>query len=277
MHKIVDSEKRFIEKGWKNANDILSGLDKIKEQKAAETAPPARGGSANQRVLFEVNSLRGGQRGGNAQQRGRGGQSTNRYRQYRKKWPWWWSYYRSLAPHNMGECYRSPSQKQNLLPCCIFVFSKKRCEENAESLSNQDFCTAAEKSAIHMTIEKSIALTQASFIWYLATDQTHPRCSREVLLYITVGLLPIVKEIVEILFAKTLVKVLFATETFAMGLNLPTRTVVFSGYCVIDGREFRSLLPGEYTQMAGRAGRRGLDTVGLCHRHLGQDGGSSCR
>jgi antiviral helicase SKI2 len=76
------------------------------------------------------------------------------------------------------------------------------------------------------------------------------------------GLLPIVKEIVEILFARTLVKVLFATETFAMGLNLPTRTVVFSGYRKHDGREFRSLSPGEYTQMAGRAGRRGLDTVG---------------
>lgn len=76
------------------------------------------------------------------------------------------------------------------------------------------------------------------------------------------GLLPIVKEIVEILFARTLVKVLFATETFAMGLNLPTRTVVFSGFRKHDGREFRNLLPGEYTQMAGRAGRRGLDTVG---------------
>ncbi|KAJ8104822.1 hypothetical protein ONZ43_g7674 [Nemania bipapillata] len=76
------------------------------------------------------------------------------------------------------------------------------------------------------------------------------------------GLLPIVKEIVEILFAQTLVKVLFATETFAMGLNLPTRTVVFSGYRKHDGHSFRNLLPGEYTQMAGRAGRRGLDPVG---------------
>ena len=76
------------------------------------------------------------------------------------------------------------------------------------------------------------------------------------------GLLPIVKEMVEILFAQTLVKVLFATETFAMGLNLPTRTVVFSGYRKHDGHSFRNLLPGEYTQMAGRAGRRGLDTVG---------------
>jgi antiviral helicase SKI2 len=70
------------------------------------------------------------------------------------------------------------------------------------------------------------------------------------------------KEVVEILFAKSLVKVLFATETFAMGLNLPTRTVVFSGFRKHDGKSFRDLLPGEYTQMAGRAGRRGLDTVG---------------
>ena len=76
------------------------------------------------------------------------------------------------------------------------------------------------------------------------------------------GLLPIVKEVVEILFARTLVKVLFATETFAMGLNLPTRTVVFSGFRKHDGRAFRDLLPGEYTQMAGRAGRRGIDLVG---------------
>jgi antiviral helicase SKI2 len=76
------------------------------------------------------------------------------------------------------------------------------------------------------------------------------------------GLLPIMKEIVEILFAKSLVKCLFATETFAMGLNLPTRTVVFSGFRKHDGKSFRDLLPGEYTQMAGRAGRRGLDKVG---------------
>ena len=76
------------------------------------------------------------------------------------------------------------------------------------------------------------------------------------------GLLPIMKEIVEILFAKSLVRILFATETFAMGLNLPTRTVVFSGFRKHDGKGFRDLLPGEYTQMAGRAGRRGLDTVG---------------
>jgi antiviral helicase SKI2 len=76
------------------------------------------------------------------------------------------------------------------------------------------------------------------------------------------GLLPIAKEIVEILFSRGLCKVLFATETFAMGVNMPTRTVVFSSIRKHDGRDFRHLLPGEYTQMSGRAGRRGLDSVG---------------
>lgn len=77
------------------------------------------------------------------------------------------------------------------------------------------------------------------------------------------GLLPIVKEIVELLFQRGLVKVLFATETFAMGVNMPARSVVFSGLRKHDGHGFRQLLPGEYTQMSGRAGRRGLDATGV--------------
>lgn len=69
-------------------------------------------------------------------------------------------------------------------------------------------------------------------------------------------------EVVEILFSRGLVKVLFATETFAMGVNMPAKSVVFAGIRKHDGTSFRNLLPGEYTQMAGRAGRRGLDTTG---------------
>jgi superfamily II RNA helicase len=69
-------------------------------------------------------------------------------------------------------------------------------------------------------------------------------------------------EVVEILFSRGVVKVLFATETFAMGVNMPAKCVVFSGIRKHDGTSFRNLLPGEYTQMAGRAGRRGLDTTG---------------
>lgn len=76
------------------------------------------------------------------------------------------------------------------------------------------------------------------------------------------GILPILKEIVEMLFQERCVKVLFATETFAMGVNMPAKTVVFDSIRKYDGTEQRTLLPSEYIQMAGRAGRRGLDDTG---------------
>ena len=76
------------------------------------------------------------------------------------------------------------------------------------------------------------------------------------------GLLPRVKEIVELLFQENLVKVLFATETMSTGLNMPTKTVVFTSPRKFDGSGYRWISGGEYTQMAGRAGRRGLDAEG---------------
>ncbi|KIW14643.1 hypothetical protein PV08_07427 [Exophiala spinifera] len=267
MHKIVDSEKRFLQKGWKAANDILSGLDKVKEQRAIEAQTPSRGGP--QRGGRGQQARGGPQRGGSNQ---RGGQNQRGGSQQRGQ----------VANRGHGNIARTGRgggrttaaqdrnlwvhlvqhlKKENLLPACIFVFSKKRCEENADSLSNQDFCTATEKSAIHMIIEKSIARLKPEDRGLPQIRRLREMLGRGVAVHHG-GLLPIVKEIVEILFARTLVKVLFATETFAMGLNLPTRTVVFSGYRKHDGRDFRNLLPGEYTQMAGRAGRRGLDTVG---------------
>ena len=78
------------------------------------------------------------------------------------------------------------------------------------------------------------------------------------------GLLPLAKEIVEILFQEGLVKVLFTTETFAMGINMPARTVVFTSIEKFDGEKYRWLGGGEYIQMSGRAGRRGLDKKGVC-------------
>lgn len=263
IHKIVDSDKKFIENGWKAAHVAAQGKDK---QKPAETTMATRGG--NPRGGQRGGPQRGGQQqrggrgGGSAQQRGRGGPPR--------------------ASHNPGHMGRggraggttSAAQDKNLwvhlvqflrkktlLPACIFVFSKKRCEENADALSNQDFCTAQEKSHIHMIIERSIARLKPEDRVLPQIIRLRELLGRGIAVHHG-GLLPIVKELVEILFAQTLVKVLFATETFAMGLNLPTRTVVFSGYRKHDGHSFRNLLPGEYTQMAGRAGRRGLDTVG---------------
>lgn len=259
IHKLVDADKKFIEKGWKSANEALSGKDKIKAPPPAEAASGR--GRGDQRGGRGQNQ-RGGQQRGGSQQRGRGGPPRA-----------------SQNPGHMGRGGRPGGRttaaqdktlwvhlvqflkKESLLPACIFVFSKKRCEENADALSNQDFCTATEKSAIHMIIEKSIARLKPEDRVLPQILRLRDLLGRGIAVHHG-GLLPIVKEVVEILFAQTLVKVLFATETFAMGLNLPTRTVVFSGYRKHDGHAFRNLLPGEYTQMAGRAGRRGLDTVG---------------
>lgn len=263
IHKIVDAEKKFVEKGWKEADQALRGKDKV----LPAPAPAAARGGGNQRGNQRGGPQRGGQqgrggRGGAGQGRGRGGPPRA-----------------SHAPGHMGRGGRPGGfsslnqdknlwvhmvqylKKSSLLPACIFVFSKKRCEENADALSNQDFCTSQEKSHIHMIVEKSVARLRPEDRALPQIIRIRELLSRGIAVHHG-GLLPIVKELVELLFAQTLVKVLFATETFAMGLNLPTRTVVFSGYRKHDGHSFRNLLPGEYTQMAGRAGRRGLDPVG---------------
>ena len=76
------------------------------------------------------------------------------------------------------------------------------------------------------------------------------------------GMIPILREIVELQISQKKIKLLFATESFAIGLDCPIRTVVFTEIRKYDGTEERILMPHEYTQMAGRAGRRGIDTVG---------------
>lgn len=76
------------------------------------------------------------------------------------------------------------------------------------------------------------------------------------------GIMPILREMVELMFAKGYIKILFATETFAVGINMPTKTVLFTGLSKFDGSNMRPLYSHEYTQMAGRAGRRGIDTIG---------------
>ncbi|KAI9860242.1 MAG: hypothetical protein M1824_003242 [Vezdaea acicularis] len=273
MYKIVDADKKFLDNGWKEASDIISGRDKIKTPLAHEQAANQSKG-ANQRGGNRGNNQRTGSRG-----QTRRGDSTRGTRGHSNRGPGGGN----IARAGRGGMYTSAAQdrntwvhlvqhlrKEDLLPACIFVFSKKRCELNADSLSNLDYCTAAEKSAIHMILEKSLARLKQEDRQLPQIRRLRELLSRGIAVHHG-GLLPIVKECVEILFAKTLVKVLFATETFAMGLNLPTRTVVFSGYRKHDGHEFRDLLPGEYTQMAGRAGRRGLDPVGSVIIHSNRD------
>eukprot|EP00897_Mesotaenium_endlicherianum_P000213 jgi/Mesen1/10192/ME000766S09561 len=151
--------------------------------------------------------------------------------------------------------------KRQLLPVVVFAFSKNRCDQSADSLAGADLTSSSEKSEIIRFCDKSFARLKGS-------DRRLPQVLRiQELLRRGVGvhhagLLPIVKEVVEMLFCRGVIKVLFSTETFAMGVNAPARAVAFHGLRKHDGQSFRQLLPGEYTQMAGRAGRRGLDSVG---------------
>jgi antiviral helicase SKI2 len=106
-------------------------------------------------------------------------------------------------------------KKKELLPVVVFTFSKKRCEEYAGTLTNFDLCASGEKSEVHVLIEKALGRLKPE-------DRALPQIARmRDLLGRGIGvhhggLLPLVKEVVEILFARGLVKILFATETFAM-------------------------------------------------------------
>ncbi|PNF35853.1 hypothetical protein B7P43_G09406 [Cryptotermes secundus] len=152
-------------------------------------------------------------------------------------------------------------RKEDKLPAVAFTLSRHRCDQNARNLTTVDLTTGSEKSFIHRFFNKSIqnlkepdrALPQVVALQDLLMRGIGVHHS---------GILPILKEIVEMLFQEGLVKLLFATETFAMGVNMPARTVLFDSIKKFDGCDVRTLLPAEYIQMAGRAGRRGLDKTG---------------
>ncbi|GFR45796.1 hypothetical protein Agub_g7251, partial [Astrephomene gubernaculifera] len=151
--------------------------------------------------------------------------------------------------------------KRGMLPVAVFCFSKKRCDSCADHLSSLDLSSGSEKAAVHSFLERCLARLKEGDRQLPQILRLRELLRRGIAVH-HAGLLPIMKEVVEMLVCQGYVKVLFCTETFAMGVNAPTRTVVFHSLRKHDGKNFRYLLPGEYTQMAGRAGRRGLDAVG---------------
>lgn len=151
--------------------------------------------------------------------------------------------------------------REGLTPTVTFSFSKKKCEEIANMLRSLDLNTASERSAVQGFTIQAVARLSPNDAQLPQVLTVCEMVARGIGIHHG-GLLPILKEMVEILFSRNLIKVLFATETFAMGVNMPARSVVFNAIRKHDGLQFRELEPGEYTQMAGRAGRRGLDKVG---------------
>uniref|UniRef100_A0AAY4E920 Uncharacterized protein n=1 Tax=Denticeps clupeoides TaxID=299321 RepID=A0AAY4E920_9TELE len=146
-------------------------------------------------------------------------------------------------------------------PVVAFTFSRTRCDDNARSLASLDLTNSTEKSEIHSFFQKSLSRLRGGDRQLPQIMLMRDLLKRGIGVHHS-GILPILKEVIEMLFSEGLVKVLFATETFAMGVNMPARTVVFDSIRKHDGTGFRNLLPGEYIQMAGRAGRRGLDATG---------------
>lgn len=148
-------------------------------------------------------------------------------------------------------------------PVIIFSFSRRECEQHAMSMSKLDFNTEEEKEIVEDVFKRAILCLSEEDRTLPAIELMLPLLRRGIAVHHS-GLLPIIKELVELLFQEGLVKALFATETFAMGLNMPAKTVVFTSVKKWDGDSNRYIGSGEYIQMSGRAGRRGKDERGIC-------------
>ncbi|MDJ0521247.1 MAG: DEAD/DEAH box helicase [Planctomycetota bacterium] len=149
--------------------------------------------------------------------------------------------------------------ERNLLPAIYFCFSRRDCEGLARRHAMRDLLTTEKR-------REMLALFDDLAERYEVTDRDETRFLRSMagrgVLFHHAGMLPIDKEIVERLFNSGLVRLLFATETFALGVNMPARSVCFHALSKFNGIAFGPLLAREYWQMAGRAGRQGIDTKG---------------
>ncbi|MBU2103028.1 MAG: hypothetical protein KKF80_06495, partial [Candidatus Omnitrophica bacterium] len=149
-------------------------------------------------------------------------------------------------------------KKRSAIPCLYFAFSRRRCEELAQEISYQDLLTGEERTRVVALFEDlaakfNLSSGHADFLFSLV---------KRGIAYHHAGLLPTLKEIIEQLFASGLIKLIFTTETFALGINMPARTVVFDTVSKFYGRGHAYLKVRDLYQMAGRAGRRGIDTEG---------------
>ncbi|KAM0330960.1 hypothetical protein ACHAQA_003917 [Verticillium albo-atrum] len=147
-------------------------------------------------------------------------------------------------------------------PVIVFNFSKRECENLAVSLSHLQFNTESEKAMVRHVFNNAIKSLSDQDRELPQISNLLPLLERGIGVHHS-GLLPILKETIEILFQESLIKVLVATETFSIGLNMPAKTVVFTQVTKWDGVKTRPLTPSEYIQMSGRAGRRGLDSRGI--------------
>ena len=152
---------------------------------------------------------------------------------------------------------------RNLLPAIFFIFSRIGCDDAVRQLVNSDvrLLSRDDRENVRRYVQERCIELPREDLDALDFDEWLAGLERGVAAH-HAGMLPLFKEVVEELFLRRLVKVVFATETLALGVNMPARTVVLEKLDKFNGESRVQLSPGEYTQLTGRAGRRGIDVEG---------------
>lgn len=169
---------------------------------------------------------------------------------------------RKLVPPGRVETLELLDDRK-MLPAIFFIFSRNQCDEAAKSCV--DFgvrlTSAVEQAAIREIARARLGTLDPADLAVLGYDQFIRQLEAGVAAH-HAGMVPPMKEVVEACFIEGLIKVVFATETLAVGINMPARSVVIEKLTKFTGEHHEQLTPGEYTQLTGRAGRRGIDDRG---------------
>ena len=154
-------------------------------------------------------------------------------------------------------------QRAKLLPAICFVFSRMGCDGAVKQLLGSGVVLTTDREATELIgiAQKHLSGLSSSDLRALDHDVFLEALSRGIAAH-HAGLLPAFKAVVEEGFARGLIKIVFATETLALGINMPARTVVIEKLVKYNGETHADITPGEYTQLTGRAGRRGIDVEG---------------
>ncbi len=166
-------------------------------------------------------------------------------------------------PHLLNKVCEFMVQNE-MLPALCFVLSRKQLEVAAHEITTSllEFDSKVPYTAAHEC--EQIIRKLPNYQEYLELPEyiSMVKLIEKGIAIHHSGVMPVLKEMVELLYARGFIKLLFATETFSIGVNMPTKTVLFTDLTKFDGNISRVLYSHEYSQMAGRAGRRGIDTVG---------------
>jgi ATP-dependent RNA helicase HelY len=245
--KVIVSEHRPVPL-WQH---VLAGrrMYDLFEEKAGPTEPRGR-----REVNADLERLARMENQRTYQPRGRRGREADRERERRARSRIW-------TPSRAEVIDRLDSE--GLLPAITFIFSRAGCEAAVQQclavglrLNNEEA-----RSAVRAVVEERTRSIPDEDLHVLGYFEWLEGLERGIAAH-HAGMLPTFKEVVEELFAKGLVKAVFATETLALGINMPARSVVLEKLVKWNGETHADITPGEYTQLTGRAGRRGIDVEG---------------